>query len=162
VVDDIARTWIVEAIANGSSFLGACTSAGIDRAIVKRWIREGERIEAERDKADEAGEDYEVEVHLLPYVEFVEGLRLAKERGTVEILKGIRKHLESDWRAGAWILTHSRDGEFADQAKLAHAGPDGGPLQVEHMTDAEVIASVLERVDQYAVDHGIAGEIDPA
>jgi hypothetical protein len=77
----------------------------------------------------------------------VTALRDAKDRGTVALLKGIRKHVESDWRSAAWLLAHTRGAEFADQAKLAHAGPDGRPLQVEHMSGAEVIAAVLE-VDQ--------------
>lgn len=160
LVDDYAREIIVEAVANGANFVAACAAAGLDRGIAYRWIREGERVLAERDKAADAGEDYEVEVHLAPYVEFVEALRIATDKGTVEILATIRRHTLADWRAGAWLLTHTRGGEFAEVAKLNHAGPDGGPLQVAHMTDAEVIAAVLERVDQYAIDRGIAGELD--
>lgn len=155
LVDEIARDIIVEAVGNGASFSAACAAAGLDRGTAYRWIRDGERLLAEQDKAYEEGQDFEIEVHLLPYAEFVTALRDAKDRGTVALLKGIRKHVESDWRSAAWLLAHTRGAEFADQAKLAHAGPDGGPLQVEHMSDAEVIAAVLERADQYAIDRGL-------
>lgn len=159
IVDELARDVIVEAVANGASFGAACAAAGLDRGTAYHWIRDGERILAERDKAVEQDEPYEIELHLLPYAEFVTALRDAKDRGTVEILKAIRAHVKTDWRAGAWILSHSRGAEFADQSKLAHTGPEGGPLLVEHMTDAEVIAAVLERADQYAIDSGLV-ELD--
>lgn len=155
IVDIIGRDIIIEAVGNGASFIAACVAAGVPRTQAYQWIREGERVLAEQDKAIEAGEDYDIPVHLVPFTEFVTGLRDAKDRGTVEILKAVRAHVANDWRAGTWILTHSRDGEFADQAKINHAGPDGGPMQVEHMTDAEVIAAVLERADDYVKDRGI-------
>lgn len=155
IVDELARDRIVEAVANGASMSAACAAAGLDRGTVYHWLRDGERILAERDKAWEAEEEYEIETHLLPYAEFVVALRDAKDSGTVALLAGIRKHVESDWRSAAWLLAHTRGSEFADVAKLDHRGPEGGPMQVEHMTDAEVIAAVLERADQYERDSGL-------
>ena len=117
-----------------ASFRAASHAAGINTGNVHRWLRRGQelvgRIEA---SLEEGAEPYEPPAHDLPLIEFIHDLEVAKASGTVELLRGIRVHVEKNWRAAAWFLERTRPDEFGSGRRTDP--PDSPPVEAPHVSE---------------------------
>lgn len=121
------RARMAEALKLGSPVEIACLYAGIDIKVMRFWLeqgalaRSGAMFELARMVNKGMGESAVVNIK--------------------QIDKAARR---GDWRAAAWNLGKLFPTIYGDKMQLHHAGPDGGPVQVqvEQRTTVEIRATV--------------------
>lgn len=112
---DATRTRLLERLAEGWSFGNACKAAGITRATLWNWRNDDPEFDAQVRDAIEAGLD--------------------------QAEDAIRKHWRRDWRAAqASLVAKRRTVWGANRIELT--GADGGPIEVEALTDIDRAARV--------------------
>ena len=97
------RKAILRAISNGCTDTEACTIAGVTTETLRRWAKRTEPR----------------------YVAFIADIARAREERIECLLENIRSHAETDWRAGAWLLSKAKPQQFSDKHVLAHEGGVG-------------------------------------
>ena len=87
---------ILEAVRMGMSYNSACECAGIGKTMFMAW------------KAEDA--------------DFMNRIDCARRTGQMERLKRISRHASQDWRADAWLLSHSDPESFSEKRIIEHKG----------------------------------------
>ena len=64
-----------------------------------------------------------------PYETIIEKQVLTKT-GEIVTLTEIRRGIEHDWRALAWILEHRNPRVYGRATRVEHSGPEGAPIEV--------------------------------
>ena len=112
------RDYIVQGLSNKD----ACALAGINESTFYLWLNEGEKGKS-------------------PYLEFLESIKSAVPSRKKELLNKIAQAGRDHWQAFAWLLERLHPSEFAltKRRELIVTGPDGGPIELQHLTDSEVV-----------------------
>lgn len=84
----IAR--VVEALEDGATYEVAAMSAGIHRDTLRQWREQGTRDLADGKRTQ--------------FGDLVAAVQDASARAEVELIRQVRAHGHTDWRAPAWIL----------------------------------------------------------
>jgi hypothetical protein len=123
LTDELIET-IAQAIRVGSYVETAVALAGVSKDSFYRWLRQAE--------SDDANE---MTVKLSDAVK--KALAEAEKRDLDVIDKAAQ---EGEWTAAAWRLERKFPNKWGRQSKvqLEHTGMDGGPIEIQSMTDEEM------------------------
>jgi hypothetical protein len=123
LTDELIET-IAQAIRVGSYVETAVALAGISKDSFYRWLRQAE--------SDDANE---MTVKLSDAVK--KALAESEKRDLDVIDKAAQ---EGEWTAAAWRLERKFPNKWGRQSKvqLEHTGMDGGPIEIQSMTDEEM------------------------
>ena len=123
LTDELIET-IAQAIRVGSYVETAVALAGVSKDSFYRWLRQAE--------SDDANE---MTVKLSDAVK--KALAESEKRDLDVIDKAAQ---EGEWTAAAWRLERKFPNKWGRQSKvqLEHTGMDGGPIEIQSMTDEEM------------------------
>ncbi|MFT3927450.1 MAG: hypothetical protein QM778_33260 [Myxococcales bacterium] len=117
-------------VAAGSTVPVAAAAAGIPKKTIEAWMHKG------REGLD-------------PYSELVEGIREAKAVHEASLLQRLNKAGAKDWRADAWMLERRYGKRWRPPSQRQElTGANGGPVQLENLPTAELIACLRDTEEQ--------------
>jgi len=115
------------AIRNGSTYLLACSYAGIDYTTLRKWI-----IQAEEDLKKYEAKKIKKETI---FIQLFDSIKKAEGEITQEALMQIRKSGRNSWQAYAWLLERRYPGEYGRQLiDMKHSGDETAPIVVQVVT----------------------------
>jgi len=129
-----------------------CAKLGISHTTFYRWQKKHVEFYEALKRGKEVV-DAEVEKALLTRAlgyEYEEIKTMEGPRGTKTEVT--RKHVVPDTTAQIFWLKNRRPDKWRDKREFEHSGPDGGPIQVEDMSDQELLKE--------AAKYGLAGADD--
>lgn len=134
--DELIET-IAQAIRVGSYVETAVALAGVSKDSFYRWLRQ-----AENDDANEM---------TVKLSDAVKKALAESEKRDLDVID--RAAQQGEWTAAAWRLERKFPNKWGRQSKvqLEHTGMDGGPIEVQSMTEDEMETRIEKLLQKRAV-----------
>lgn len=119
---------ICNALKLGAYLETAASFAGVDNAILKRWLRKGKRIRDTKDKDKQTKKDR-------LYVKFFLAIKKAMSEAELNDLRKIEAASFQDWKAAAWRLSRRHASRWSGTRTVDHKI---NPISVDHKHLVEI------------------------
>lgn len=102
---ETVKQTIIDNIEQGLNYESACLSANVSYSTFREWMRRGTDTDGNRQSNE-------------LYAEFAEDVNRAVARSEMNLLEGIRRAAETDWKAAAWILERRFPQHWSNNRKI--------------------------------------------